>query len=58
MTAVKVWCGVIALVLLALLGAHVYTEYLAVMPLRVWRVVTAIWTAWAVWHTYRSRLIR
>lgn len=58
MMTVKVWCGAIALVLLILLGAHVYTEYLAVMPPRVWRVVTAIWTAWAAWHTYRSRLIR
>jgi hypothetical protein len=53
-TTLKVWGVALAAVLLALLGWHVYSTYLAVMPPRVWRVVGATWFAWATWHTYRS----
>lgn len=53
MTTLKVWCGALAVALLALVGWHAYVTYLAAMPPGVWRVVGVTWSAWATWHTYR-----
>ena len=53
MTTFKVWGCAIAAVALALLGAHLYTAYIAQMPHTVWRLAATVWASWASWHTFR-----
>ncbi|MFL9864165.1 hypothetical protein PQR67_08295 [Paraburkholderia fungorum] len=53
MTTIKVWGYAISAIVLGLLGAHIYTSYIAQMPHTVWRLAGTVWASWASWHTFR-----